>query len=144
MEKHYITKLLPIEDIKDMVMEHRAAMIIQSFFRRSQYYLTINCDNSLYEWPMEHFHCKYDRHKEHGKSEFVQRFGSRCRLLSGRCKPLNLVLKRMMIVCVDEKADYVIRSKKKRKRPYHFNVTLMKKSRFRDLPIITVNEETVM
>ena len=32
MEKHYITKLLPIEDIKDTVMEQRAAMIIQSFF----------------------------------------------------------------------------------------------------------------
>jgi hypothetical protein len=142
-------------DVAELVLWHRAAKVIQSFFRRSQYFVMIENDCDVKWYPQPRVTVRNPLRKEQRRSDvtcvtvnytrthFTRHFH--------RSKPLSLVLEGMMRSVVTEKAEYVKRSKKKRKRPYFFRITLKKASRYgpaefdrTGLPIVVVTQDTVM
>ena len=142
-------------DVAELVLWHRAASVIQSFFRRSQYFVMIESDCDVKWYPQPWVTVRNPLRKEQRRSDvacvtvnytrthFTRHFH--------RSKPLSLVLKAMMRSVVTEKAEYVRRYKKARKRPYFFRVTLKKASRYgpaefdrTGLPIVVVTQDTAM
>lgn len=139
------------DDVASLVLEHKAAMVIQSFFRRSQYFVLIESDAGESCFPNGELTMRHALHAEHERSKFEydlkyhHRFLRRCE----RHKPLKTVLSAMMHIVIREKASYLRRSRKARLRPYYFKVTLKKTSRYgpleqhrRGLPIVTVTDKT--
>lgn len=140
------------DDVASLVLEHKAAMVIQSFFRRSQYFVLIESDAGESCFPSGELTMRHALHAEQRRSEFEYNLKYHHRYLR-RCerhKPLKTVLSAMMHIVIREKASYLRRSRKARLRPYYFKVTLKKASRYgpleqhrRGLPIVTVTEKTV-
>lgn len=140
----------------ELVLQHRAAAVIQSFFRRSQYFVMIENDCGCVSWyPLPRVTARNPLRSEQKRSdiagESVNYNRTHFTRHFHRSKPLRLVLKGMMRAIITEKADYVKRCKKKRLRPYFFRVTLKKASRYGSfefartgLPITVVTQDTVM
>ena len=131
-------------DMKDLVHQHRAAMVIQRFFRNSLYYVETVDNDSNHVWPYPYAgRMKHPRHHEHRSGKFTQE--RMHRHLSNRCKPLHLCLTRMMREVLGEK-KYMVNMKRRnpKRKNLHFKVMLMR--RFKALgegvPIIVVTHET--
>ena len=131
-------------DMKDLVHQHRAAMVIQRFFRNSLYYVQTvdNYNNDVWPYPCAG-RMKHPRHDEHRSGKFTQE--RMHRHLSNRCKPLHLCLTRMMREVLGEK-KYMVNMKRRnpKRKNLYFKVMLMR--RFKALgecvPIIVVTHET--
>ena len=141
-----------------LVLQHRAAAVIQSFFRRSQYFVMIENDLGEHRvswYPQPSVTVRNPLRSEQKRSDVAAEYANYHRTIFTRhfhrSKPLGLVLKGMMRAIITEKASYVKRCKKKRLRPFFFRVTLKKASRYgslefdrRGLPIVVVTQDTVM
>lgn len=147
---------LPTE-LADKILMEKAALTIQSFFRRSIF--RVQYDTDYYpaqHWPDKEFvrrvsHWPHTqpylpwtpRHAQHGSGEFTQR--GLQRTVKHRYKPLGIVLKGMMKTIVDCQKTFRAHTQryKKRKNQY-FKVTLLRRTKlFGDVPIITVTNNTV-
>lgn len=142
-------------DVAELVLQHRAAAVIQSFFRHSQYFVMIENDCYVSWYPQPRVTVRNPLRSEHKRSdvacETVNYNRTHFTRHFHRSKPLRVALKGMMRAIIREKAEYVKRCKKKRIRPYFFRVTLKKASRYgpeeyarTGLPIAVVTQDTTM
>ena len=147
---------LPTE-LADKILMEKAALTIQSFFRRSIFRVQYDTDYDFEHWPSKQFARKKvslwpqlqpnlpwsHRHAQHGSGEFTQR--GLQRTVKHRYKPLGIVLKGMMKTIVD--CQKMLRAHKqlyKKRKNQYFKVTLLRRTKlFGDLPIITVTNNTV-
>ena len=147
---------LPME-LADKILMEKAALTIQSFFRRSLFRVQYVTDYYDFEhWPRKQFARKASlwphmqphlpwspHHAQHRSGEFTQRGVQRT--VKHRYKPLGIVLKGMMKTIVD--CQKMLRARKqfyKKRKNQYFRVTLLRRTKlFGDLPIITVTNNTV-
>lgn len=134
-------------EITDEVLKHEAAKKIQSFFRRSVYYVEVETDQDGRETYPERQVWKptwKPRHAEHGSGQF-ETFRQR-RTLKFRCKPLKMMLQEMMKQILECKKLYHTPMRKKRENRY-FKISLIRRfkkhGRAGEVTMITVTHDTV-
>ena len=141
------------EEISEDVIKQRAALTIQSFFRRSIYRIKVESDyyTDFYYPANEIARPAYIRtgatwhpaHEEHGVINFVASTYAH-RRLNHRYKPLGIVLKCMMQKLVYHQQWLHKRKERYKKRKnFYFKLTLMKRTKyFGDEALISVTNES--
>jgi hypothetical protein len=88
-------------DCANLVAQHKAALVIQSFVRRSQYCVVTEYHDTIQfdrlDWPSVAFRVKHGVHPQHGNAHFTTHQLNPIyaqRRLTHRYKPLGLALKR--------------------------------------------------
>lgn len=114
------------EDAVEEVLRHRAASIIQSFIRRSVYFVEVRSNDECYRFPNFHHAGKHAG----GRRPLTKRKPA---LVPMRGKPLGIALRSMLSICMHEKLRYRYRhqdrEKRKLKRAPTFSVHLFKRVR---------------
>jgi hypothetical protein len=130
-------------DCARLVAQHKAALVIQSFFRRSQYKVGVEFNHlslGSYRWPRMDFRVKHGVHPQHGKAKFFTDRVSptnAVRSLSHRYKPLGLALKAMMRMILEERRGCREAKKRKKRKNIFVRVTLFRRLKhFQDMPKI--------
>ena len=146
---------LPLElaNGKGLIAQHRAALTIQSFFRRSQYIILVE-RNHYYGGPTETrpspmLRMNHPRQPGHGKANFAQgqllTFTRAIRTLSQpRYKPLGVALTMMMRrILVERRHCKESERMHKKRKNFFFRVSLMlRRKHFGDIRLLTVTHET--
>jgi len=144
----YLSNLMPA-DCVEIVKQHKAAIVIQLFFKRSMYRVVWRVLNgkkltrlhSCGELPSTGIDMKHPRSIMHRSGRFTQHtYASYShpvlhRNIEKRYKPLKISLKLMM--------NILVHHKRYKKSKMGFEVTLVKRCRFGELPIIRVTHDTV-
>ena len=139
------------KDAAGIVLKHKAAITLQSFFRRSQWCVEYETEHSITKWPLKRI-CRpgtngwHPVNDLHGSANFTQEpFPFFNRVLPYRYKPLGIALKAMMVLILHGKTSLRERSLQYKKRKnLSFKVTLKYRTKhFGDIPIISVTHETV-
>lgn len=113
-------------DAVEEVLRHRAASIIQSFIRRSVFFVEVRSEEKCYRFP------NYQHAGKHvgGRRQITKR---KTAAIPMRGKPLGIALRSMLSICMHEKLRYRYRcqDRKRRglKRTPTFSVHLFKRVR---------------
>ena len=137
------------DDLAFKIRRERAALTIQSFYRRSLWRVESSTEvygfRVMHRPPIEiqrpYYKLWNPRHTQHGSAESANNIYSQpIRRLVSRYKPLGIMLKAMMKEIIERMKEFneIKRRCPKRKKLF-WRVTLVRRTKFLgDLPIITV------